>query len=577
MKSFLKLIFAMLFALTLFFLMLVIFIIVISLPAKPDLKKHSYLLIEYTDQLEEYPPVTGWEEKLIGEEPETLHRILENLEKAAVDKKIDGVILRIHGDGGGYAMLTEIRAAIAKFRQSQKKVYAYATTMTRKSYFLAAACDSIFMPPSGYFAFTGFASEHTFIKGTLDKLGIQANLHKIKDYKTAAEIFQETQMTKNAREMSTWLLDEMWDLFVTALENDRGLTRPQIETAMRQALFPVTEAVQLKLIDDSRYWDELEAQLKQPSDKNLRLISQKTYAEIDSDLLDFGSDQKIAVVHAQGLIGGRQSSANPMLGITMGYESVINDLKAAAADEDVQAIILRVNSGGGDALTSDLISHYVDVLSKKKPVIVSMVDVAASGGYLISYRANKLVANTISITGSIGSISGKFNLKKFYDKLGISKDFVTRGPMALLFSDYRDFTSEEWARFTENHWVGFNTWLQDVAARRGMSVAAVEKLAHGRVWTGRQAKANGLIDEVGGLDVAVEIARQETDIPAEEKISLVHYPVSKSLPEMLFELENLDLKLVNSLLYRWFQLELPRVYQEFSRSQWLVWDGLKVK
>jgi protease-4 len=169
-------------------------------------------------------------------------------------------------------------------------------------------------------------------------------------------------------------------------------------------------------------------------------------------------------------------------------------------------------------------AHEVEVLSGEKPVVVSMVDVAASGGYYIAYKANKIVADPMTITGSIGSISGKFNMTGLYDKLGVTHDYVTKGPMAMFWSDLRDFTDEEWERFQKNHWDGFNMWLADVAKFRGMTFEEAEKLAHGRVWTGRQAKANGLVDELGGLDRAIELAKELADIPADEKVTVVHYP-----------------------------------------------------
>jgi protease-4 len=195
--------------------------------------------------------------------------------------------------------------------------------------------------------------------------------------------------------------------------------------------------------------------------------------------------------------------------------------------------VFRVDSPGGEGLASDLIGHEVAIVSEKKPVVASMVDVAGSGGYYISYQATKIVADPMTITGSIGSISMKFNMKGLYDKMGVTQDNVTKGPMALLMSDYRDFTPEERARFERNHWNGFNRWLEDVARRRGMTFDEAQKLAHGRVWSGRQAKENGLVDELGGLDRAIEIAKELAKIPADEKVTVVHFPKKKSLLEVV--------------------------------------------
>jgi protease-4 len=192
-----------------------------------------------------------------------------------------------------------------------------------------------------------------------------------------------------------------------------------------------------------------------------------------------------------------------------------------------------VNSGGGESLASDMMGHEVAITAKEKPVIVSMVDVAASGGYMISYRATKMIADEMTVTGSIGSINMKFNVKGFYEMFGITHDNATKGPNALFYSPYRDFTKEEREIFEKDHWQGFNAWLQDVADHRGMAFEEAEKLAHGRVWTGRQGTANGLIDGTGGLDMAIEMARELAGVEEDEKISVVHYPLQKSFFESL--------------------------------------------
>jgi protease-4 len=194
---------------------------------------------------------------------------------------------------------------------------------------------------------------------------------------------------------------------------------------------------------------------------------------------------------------------------------------------------LRVDSGGGDALTSDFMGHAVEQTKAVKPVVVSMVNVAASGGYHISYRASRILADPMTITGSIGSITGRFNMTGMYEKLGITHDFVARGPSATMNSEYIDLTPEQSERFGDDHWEGFNHWLRDVAEHRGMSFEKAETLAHGRVWTGRQALENGLVDELGGLTRAVEVARDLAGVEADEEITVAHFPEKKSLLQSL--------------------------------------------
>jgi len=235
-----------------------------------------------------------------------------------------------------------------------------------------------------------------------------------------------------------------------------------------------------------------------------------------------------------------------------------------------------VDSRGGEGLGSDLIGHEVEVLSKVKPTVVSMVDVAGSGGYYISYQASRVVADSFTLTGSIGSISGKVNLKGLYDKLGITQDFVTWGPMALLFSEYRDFTKEEWERFVDNHWDGFNAWLKDVAEHRGMTFEEAEKLAHGRVWTGRQAEANGLVDDLGGLDQAVEIAKELAGIPAEEKVTLVHYPKKKGIIRTIFGQNNNKPTIMRWLMYQSLQEDIQQTIKWLTEEPRYLMDDIKL-
>jgi protease-4 len=207
----------------------------------------------------------------------------------------------------------------------------------------------------------------------------------------------------------------------------------------------------------------------------------------------------------------------------------------------------------------------VQVLSGEKPVVASMIDVAASGGYAIAYRADKIVADGLTITGSIGSISAKFNMAELYDKLGITFDQITRGPNALFWSEHQDFTEEQWKRFEDNHWDGFNIWLHDIAEHRGMKVEDLEKLAMGRVWTGRQAQENGLIDEVGGLDRAIELAKELAEIPADEEVTLVHYPEKKGLIESIMGGGSGDAAL-RWLLYRFVREDLTQSLEWLANS-----------
>lgn len=518
---------------------------------QPAIEDRSWLIVEMYGDLLEYDPPGGIMSQLVDSDVETLQRILDNLEKAAVDDRIEGVIFKVAaGNSVGTAMLQEIRGAIRRVQDTDKKVLVWAESFDRQDYLLLAACDEVLVPPTAYIGFTGFSSETLHVKRAFDKLGIKPNIHKIKDYKSAAETVIREDMSEPAREMRGWIMDEMWETLLETLAADRGFDEEKIVELMQHAYFTADEALDSGLIDRIAYWDELETELKGADEDALRSVSQGRYAEVLRSKLDLDGDKKIAVIHAQGTIIGRRNDVNPLLGLTMGHESIIAEFRRARLDEDVAAIVFRVNSRGGDALGSDLMGHEVEITVGVKPVVVSMVDVAASGGYHISYRASKIVADPMTITGSIGSISGKFNMKGFYEKLGITFDHVERGPMATIESDLRDFTPEERARFEENHWNGFNDWLRDVAEHRDMSFEDAEKLAHGRVWTGRQAVANGLVDEIGDLKHAIELAGQLAGIPADEQVTVEHFPKQKGLLESLMSGDGAAATAAHWIVYR---------------------------
>jgi protease-4 len=499
---------------------------------KPKIEDESYLVIELYGDLPEYDPPGGVMSQLGGGDTETLQRILSNLQKAGADDRIEGVVLKVSASASiGRAAMDEIRGAIERLQEGGKKVYAWVDSFDHSEYYLLAACDEIYFPVTGYASFVGFSAGRMHVKNALEKIGIKPDIHKIKDFKAAAELVTRVDSSEAARENTEWMLEEFWNRFTEVLAADRGLTEDQIIAIMEHALFSAEEALEADLIDGIKYWDEVEQMLKGEDDDELLSVSQSSYAEIEPGKLGLEGDKTIAVIHAQGMIAGRTSGVNPLLGVTMGHETVIAEFDRARKDEDVAAIVFRVDSGGGDALGSDLMGHAVEITTQVKPVVVSMVNVAASGGYHIAYRGSKIIADPMTITGSIGSISGKFNMSEMYDKLGITFDSVTIGPNALFNSDLQDYTPEQRARFEEDHWRGFNQWLQDVSEHRGMSFEEAEKLAHGRVWTGTQAVANGLIDELGDLNRAVEIAKELAEIPADEQVTLAHFPEKKGLLE----------------------------------------------
>lgn len=538
----------------------------------PRVPADSWLVVDLRSALTEYDPPADLMGQLLGERGPTLQQTLDNLAKATADRRIKGVLIMMSASSApGGASRDELREALAGVRAAGKRVVTWAEGLNPAGVHLAAASDTVTMCPTGWVIFTGSQARSMHVRGLLDKLGVKADLHKIKDYKSVAEMMTRTDMSDPARENRAWLLQEAWDMVHADLANDRGLDEDAIVSLMERAVLSAEEALQGGLIDQTWYWDQLETELGAEPGKSLPTVSQSTYSKVRFDQVGLAGKHTVAVIHAQGMIGGRKSRINPLLGMMIGHETVVADLRRAQRDPKVKAVILRVDSPGGDALASDLIARQIDIMRADKPVVVSMVDVAASGGYVIAYRADKVVANPLTITGSIGSISGKFNLAGLYDRLGISFDQISKGPMADFYSDLRDFTPEERARFEENHWASFNRWLADVAERRGMTFAEAEQLAHGRVWTGRQAVANNLVDELGGLQRAVQVAKDLAGIPAEERVRVVHFPERRGLLQLLRQGDgDGSTSVINWMVYRLIHRDLAEAARLLAdgRLQW---------
>jgi len=496
---------------------------------KEKIRDRSWLIVDLYGGLPEYDLPGGLPGAVMGGD-QTLQQVLTNLEMARADERIAGVILKLSANmDAGAGKLQELRDAIHATRAAGKKVVGWADSMERGTVWLAAACDTILMPPTGYLQFVGFAQSSLHLKNLFDKAGVKENLHKIKDYKAAAEMLQRADASPEAVENREWMMRERWEMLVSDLQADRGLSGAQVTALMQRALFTPEEAVAARLVDRLAYWDELEAALKGKDDERLRTVSAERYASEKPAKLGLKGKKTIAVIHAHGMLGGRESRVDPLLGPMIGHETVCAEFRRARRDEKVAAVVFRIDSSGGEALCSDLIGHEVEITAKVKPVVVSMVDVAASGGYHVSYRASRIVALPATTTGSIGSISGKVNIKGLLDRLGVTYSDVTLGPNALLGSDRRDYTPEEWEIFTRNHWADFNAWLADVAEHRGLPFAEAEKLAHGRVWTGRQAVQNRLIDETGGLPRAIAAAKELAKIAADDKVTVAHFPEKQGL------------------------------------------------
>ena len=488
----------------------------------------SWLVLELNGDLPSHAPPGSFPASLLGDDTMSLQDALDALGKATLDERVDGVIWKISaGHGAGWGKLQELRQATRALRDAGKPAYAWVDNMNLRTLYLAAACDTIAMPRGGYFGLQGMLRQSLHVRGTLEKLGVTPHVSKLREYKSAAELITETAMTGPAREQAQRLLDHTWEAITHAVAEERGLPRERLLEVMERGGVEPIAAAEIGIIDEVLYWQGLEQRLLAAGDEDerqtLATVTAATYRDVAWSDLGRDGEATIAVVHAQGMIMGRENGVNPLLGITMGHESVVRELQRARRDDDVKAIVFRVDSPGGDGLTSDLIGHEVALCAAAKPTVVSMVSVAASGGYQIAFRADRLLANPLCTVGSIGSISAFFDMSGFHDRIGLSTDAVAAGPMAGLGRDDRAPTTAEWEAFASRHEEGFDAWLREVAAKRGFTLDEVKARAYGRVFTGEEAVANGLIDGLGNLDQAIAEAATLADLDP-ERVTVVHLP-----------------------------------------------------
>jgi protease-4 len=511
----------------------------------------SILRIPLAGEVIEYPTLP--DVPFLRRAPLSQTAILTALDDAADDDRISAVLVDLDSPDLGWGKASELHEALLRFRVSGKQAWAYAPTLEEIDLYIAAACDSVFAPPHGTVYLNGIGIGSMYFKGTLDKLESRANYSRTGAYKSAPEQFLREDMSAEDREQNEWLLDDIWTAFSETMASSRGMDGEAFALALDEAVLSAEDAVQQGVIDGIRQRSELLERFKE-SDGTLRLVDAQPY--FDEKEQDRGhSGTTVAVVHTRGLILRGRHGFHPNFGPILGATSVVEDLEAAVADDDITAIVLRIDSGGGEIVASDMISHAVERASAAKPVVVSMVDLAASGGYMMAYRANQIVASPATLTGSIGMYSGKFNLKGLYNKVGITQDFVTRGRSPLLFSDYADWSAAEESLIARQQWADYDQWTGDIAAHRALTPADVDAVGRGRVWTGRQAVDRGLVDALGDMRRAVEIACELAHVKTGETVRLVHYPLPRSWLQFL--LEDGDL-LLSAVAESWQQsLRLP--------------------
>jgi protease IV len=481
------------------------------------------LELDLSEGVAEEPPADVLSAVLAMRRPR-LADVLDGLRRAGADDKVRALVVKIGGRPIGFARVQELRSAIAAFRRSGKTTVAWAETYGEfgpgnTAYYLATAFERVWLQPSGDVGLTGLSLEQWFLRGTMDKLGLEYEVSKRHEYKNAADRLTEQGFTGPAREALEQLASSLTGQITEAVAERLAISPEQARMLIDNGPYVAEEAVELRLVDALGYRDEVYDDVRKSAGPDAHLLYLARYqrsralAERARKLPERGADM-IALIYAAGPIRRGRSGRGPMSGGAMGSDTVSAALRTAAADRRVRAIVLRVNSPGGSYVASDTIwREVVRTRQAGTPIVVSMGDVAASGGYYISMAADEIVAQPGTITGSIGVLSGKPVTSSLLERVGITTDSVTVGAHADMFSTTRPFSEEEWAKV--NSWLDriYADFTGKVALGRDMTPERVHEIARGRVWTGADAAAVGLVDHLGGLDDAIALARRKAGLP----------------------------------------------------------------
>lgn len=501
-----------------------------GLTKPPAVKINSYLELKLSGEIQEKAAPNFLKLMFSGTQPLSMHDIWMNIHKAKADKRIKCLVLRLGYLGCDWAKINEIREAVLEFKKSGKKSYVYIEEAPEfdKEYYLATACDRIILHPLGWMGINGIGGYVPFLKKTLDKLGIEAEVEHVEEYKTAFNMFTEAGFTPAHKRMMESIYGDFYSQYIKGIAEARGKSEEEIEKLIDHGFFMGERALEAGLVDDLLFEDEFE-EILQERGKKLKKITHSHYIRTKVVSAGFYRGKRIALIYGMGPIHTGES-----LPISMGSQTISRWLRKARKDKSIAAVIFRVDSPGGSAVASDVIWREVVLTKKKKPIIVSMSDVAGSGGYWVSMSASKIIAQPQTLTGSIGVISGKFNMSKLFEKLGMTFEKITYGKKSDMYSSFRGLTSEE-RDFIKKEilWI-YDQFLSKVAEGRKMTKEEVNELGKGRVWTGSQAKELGLIDELGGLSQALTLAKEQAGIPVEESIKLVVWPKKVSFIASLF-------------------------------------------
>ena len=545
----------------LFFIsILVVFSMVSSSESETQVRKNSVMMLDLNGTLAERSQENPLD-LIMKDDYRTygLDDILSSIKKAKENEDIKGIYIQATSLGAGFASLEEIRNALKDFKESGKFVVAYGDAYTQGLYYLSSVADKVLLNPQGMLEWRGLAATPMFFKDLLEKVGVEMQVFKVGTYKSAVEPFISTEMSAANREQINVYLSSIWGQITSAVAESRNLSVEALnKEADRMLMFyPAEESVKNGLVDTLIYKNDVRDYLKNlagiDKDDNMPVLGIQDMINVKKNVPRDKSGNVIAVYYAYGWIDGG-SSASTDEGINS--EKVIKDLRKLKDNENVKAVVLRVNSPGGSAYGSEQIWYAVNQLKKEKPVIVSMGDYAASGGYYISCNADTIVAEPTTLTGSIGIFGMMPNAKGLTEKLGVNFDVVKTNPYADFGNLTRPMNDGEKGLMQMYVNNGYELFLTRCSNGRGISMEELDKIAQGRVWTGSTAKELGLVDELGGLDKALEIAIAKAGVDA---YTVMSYPKKEGFLESL-----MNTNLGNYIKGRMLNGKMSDMYRQFS-------------
>ena len=544
--------------------MVTLFGIVSTADTETIVKKNSVMMLDLNGVLVERTQESplGILSQLFSDDSNTygLDDILSSIKKAKENENIKGIYLQASMLGTSYASLQEIRNALLDFKESGKFIIAYGDSYTQGLYYLSSVADKVLLNPKGMIEWKGIASAPLFYKDLLQKIGVEMQIFKVGTYKSAVEPFISTEMSPANREQVTAFINSIWGQVTEGVSASRSLPVDSLNALADRMLmfYPAEESVQCGLADTLIYRNDVRNYLKQwvdlKEDDRLPVLGVSEMINVKKNMPKDKSGNIVAVYYASGEITDYSGSSTSEEGIV--GTKVIRDLRKLKDDEDVKAVVLRVNSPGGSAFASEQIWHAVKELKTEKPVIVSMGDYAASGGYYISCVADTIVAEPTTLTGSIGIFGMVPNVKELSEKIGLTYDVVKTNKFSDFGNIMRPFNQDEKTLMQMMITQGYDTFVNRCAEGRHMSKEAIEKIAEGRVWTGEAAKELGLVDVLGGIDTALEIAVRKAGI---EGYTVVSYPAKQDLLSSL-----LNTKPTNYVESQILKNKLGEYYQQFG-------------